>query len=121
MARARPTQRPASDDDTGKLLRSQHDECQDEDDQNLGEPAFKQIDALRLCLRVALLRGFRELGVRAFGADLLQGALSLPLALVHGFLEAAYGLPEIRADRAQLLRTEHNKHHEQYDYQLANS
>src|SRR5262245_25808194 len=119
MARARPTQRPASDTTRGSLsgpstmsARTKMIRISEIRPSNKSRAPF--------CLRIALLRGFGGLGVRPFGADLLQGALFL-LALVHSFLEAAYRLPNIRADRAQLLRTEHDKHHEQDDYQLANS
>src|SRR6516165_9057945 len=119
MPRARPTQRPTSDTTRGSFsgpstvsARTKMIRISENRPSNKSRAPF--------CLRIALLRGFRELSVRAFGADLLHSALFF-LVLVHGFFEAPYRLPKIRADRAQFLRTEHDKHHQQEDHQLANS
>src|SRR5215831_16689732 len=120
MARARPTQRPTSDTTRGSFsgpstisARTKMIRISENRPSNRSRAPFS--------LGVALLRGLGEFGVRTFGADLFRRSALLLLALVHGFLEAANRMPEIRADRAQLLRTEHDEHHEQNDHQLAHS
>src|SRR5262249_45488789 len=120
MAGARQTQRPSSDTKRGnfsgpstisartKMIRI-----------SANRPSNRS--AAPFGLGVALLRDFRELRVRTLGANLLRRGVLLLLALAHRLLEPAPGVPEVRADGAQLLRTKHDEHHEQNDHQLAHS
>src|SRR5690242_14583344 len=119
MTRARPTQRPSSETTRGsfsgpstmsartKMIRTSKNRPSNRSRAPLG-------------LAVALLR-LGELGVGAFGAQLLRRGVLLLLALAHRLLEATDRVAEIRADRAQLLGSEHDEHDEQNDHQLAHS
>src|SRR5215469_18562576 len=116
MARARPTQRPTSDTTRGNFsgpstisARTKMIRISANRPSNRSRAPFG--------LAVALLRDFRELRVGCLGADLLRRAALLLLAVAHCLLEAAYGVPEVRADSAQLLGTKHDEHHEQNDHQ----
>src|SRR6516225_8100866 len=120
MARARPTQRPTSDTTRGSFsgpstisARTKMIRISANRPSNRSRAPFGLV--------VALLRDFRELRVRRLGADLFRWGALLLLAVAHCLLESAHGVPEIRADGAQLLGAKHDEHHEQNDHQLAHS
>src|SRR5215469_6186915 len=120
MPRARPIQRPTSDTTRGNFsgpstisARTKMIRISEKRPSNRSGAPFG--------LGVALLRDFRELRVRTLGADLLGRGALLLLALAHGFLEPAHGVPEVRAHGSQLPGTKHDEHHEQHDDQLAHS
>src|SRR5215469_5882746 len=120
MARARPTQRPTSETTRGSFsgpstIRARTKMIR------ISENRPSNRSGAPFGLGVALLRDLREFGVRTLGADLLWRGVLLLLAFVHRLLEAAHGVPEVRADAAQLLGTEHDEHHEQNHHQLAHS
>src|SRR6516164_2249412 len=120
MARARPTQRPTSDTTRGNFsgpstisARTKMIRISENRPSNRSRAPFG--------LGVALLRDFRELGVRTLGADLLRRGVLFLLAVAHRLLEPANCVPEVRAHGPQLLCTKHDEHHEQDDHQLAHS
>src|SRR6516165_4311238 len=120
MERARPTQRPNSDTTRGSFsgpstisARTKMIRISENRPSNRSRAPFG--------LGVALLSDFRELRVLTLGADLLRRGVLLLLALAHRLLEPTHGLPEIRADGAQLLCAKHDEHHEQDDDELAHS
>src|SRR5215469_7639356 len=120
MTRARPTQRPTSATTRGSFsgpstmsARTKMIRISENRPSNRSRAPF--------ALGVALLRDLGEFRVRTFGADLLGRGALLLLALAHRLLEPAHRVPEIRADAAQLLRAEHDEHHEQDYDQLAHS
>src|SRR6516162_2734354 len=120
MARARPTHRPSSDTTRGNFsgpstisARTKMIRISENRPSNRSRAPFG--------LGVGLLRDFRELRVRALGANLLRRGALLLLAIAHRLLEPAHRMAEVRADGAQLLGTKHHEHHEQNDDQLAHS
>src|SRR5256886_16525064 len=120
MARARPTQRPISETTRGSFsgpstisARTKMIRISENRPSNRSRAPF--------VLGVALLRGLRELRVRALGTDLLRRGVLLLLAVAHRFLESAHRGAEIRAHRAQLLRAEHDEHDQQNHHELAHS
>src|SRR5690348_9601276 len=101
MTRARPTQRPISDTTRGSFSGPSTMSARTKTI-TISENRPSNRSGAPLGLGVALLCGFRELGVRALGANLLGRVAGLVLALAHGLLEPAHGMSEIGADGTKL-------------------